>query len=69
MAVGEGSGGRVGERKKEREEGRGGETRGLGLGGKRKERGMRENLLGFAIRQLACYSVTLGESYLNTPGH
>lgn len=40
MAVGEGSGGRMGERKKEREE-----RRGLGVGGKRKERGMRENLL------------------------
>ena len=45
MAVGEDSGGRMGERKKDREEKRGGEPRGLGVGGKRKERGMRENLL------------------------
>ena len=45
VAVGEGSGGRMGQREKEREERRGGKPRGLGVGGKRKERGMRENVL------------------------
>ena len=35
----------MGQREKEREERRGGKPRGLGVGGKRKERGMRENVL------------------------
>lgn len=45
MAVGEGSGGRMGEREKEREERSGEKPRGLGVGGKRKERAMREKVL------------------------
>ena len=45
MAGGDGSGGRMGEREKEREERSGEKPRGLGVGGKRKERAMTEKVL------------------------